>query len=65
MKPYAVVFGKDHVSSYSAAVYKDSDIICFNKDKIFEETSLSNLNNIKYRNKRIRDFAFIINMYYL
>ena len=65
MRPYCLVFGKDGIGDYCGSVYKDNNIICFNEDKIFEELSASNLNNIKYRNKRKNDFTFIIHFFYL
>ena len=65
MKPYSLIFGKDCKEQFSASVYKDNNIICFNEDKIFEEIYIDDLKNLNYRKERNKDFTFILNIYFL
>ena len=65
MKPYALILGKGGVETFSASVYKDNNIICFNEDQIFEEIPQLIFNEIVYRKERKNDFAFILNMHFL
>ena len=66
MKPYALIFEKSNTNEeFCACVYKDNNIICFNEDKIFEEITFYFFNLKSYRIQRCKDFAFILNMYFL
>ena len=66
MKPYALIFEKSNTNEeFCACVYKDNNIICFNENKIFEEIGFHFLNLKSYRIQRCKDFAFILNMYFL
>ena len=66
MKPYALIFEKGNTNEeFCACVYKDNNIICFNENKIFEEIGFHFLNLKSYRIQRCKDFAFILNMYFL
>jgi hypothetical protein len=65
MKPYALILGKGGVETFSASVYKDNNIICFNEDQIFEEIPQLIFDEIIYRKERKNDFVFILNMYFL
>ena len=65
MKPYALVLPKGNNNDFAASVYKDNYIITFNEEEIFKAIDINNLNDIDYMELRKKDFAFIINMYYL
>ena len=65
MKPYAIIWQKNNKETFAASVYKDNNIICFNEEEIFKEIYYGDFLDSSYRSKKEKDFAFILNLYFL